>query len=378
MLAQRAMEAERRTLQTRTPTQAAERLADSSQGAAQPRAAKPRSTPPARTGVRLTAVVEAWAKERQPEPQTVQIADRVVKRFYEHVGFVPVRDMTRAHVLQFKDRLLASGQTATNTNKQLTMLRALLSFAVDNQMADINAAQGVKVAERKNAKATRMPFDLPALQAIFSSPVYTKEARPDGGAGEAAYWLPLLAMFTGARVEELCQLRPEDIYEDTYRDAEDNERRCWVMRITNEGEGQGVKNAGSVRRIPIHAELLARGFVEYAQSHKGKPRIFPALKPNGRGAESGNWSKWFGKYLRNVIKVKDERMVFHSFRHLFKDLAREAGIAEDVSDAITGHASGKVSRRYGGLTYPLAPLVAGMERIRVVGLTLPQPPNQSR
>ncbi|MEF9406685.1 MULTISPECIES: hypothetical protein [Ralstonia solanacearum species complex] len=135
----------------------------------------------------MTAVVDAWAKERQPEPQTVQIADKVVRRFYEHVGPVPVQDMTRTHVLQFKDALLASGQTATNTNKQLTILGTLLGFAVNNGMADTNAAQGVKVAERKNAKATRLPFDLAALQAIFGSPVFAEGIRPSAGAGEAAY-----------------------------------------------------------------------------------------------------------------------------------------------------------------------------------------------
>ena len=32
-----------------------------------------------------------------------------------------------------------------------------------------------------------------------------------GGAGEAAYWLPLLALFTGARLEELAQLRVSDL-----------------------------------------------------------------------------------------------------------------------------------------------------------------------
>lgn len=379
LLAARVVEAERGILRVRTIPEPTEKLADSAQEAPKPRTARQGSAPPLRTSVRLTAVVDAWAKERQPEPQTVQIADKVVRRFYEHVGPVPVQDMTRTHVLQFKDALLASGQTATNTNKQLTILGTLLGFAVNNGMADTNAAQGVKVAERKNAKATRLPFDLAALQAIFGSPVFAEGIRPGAGAGEAAYWLPLLALFTGARLEELCQLRPEDVYQEVYHDPTTDEQcKAWVLRVTNEGEGQGVKNAGSLRRFPIHAELLARGFVEYAQAHKGKPRIFPVLKPNGRGAESGNWSKWFGKYLRNVCKVDNERMVFHSFRHLFKDLARNAAVSEEVSDAITGHASGKVSRRYGSTTYPLAPLVAGMERIRVVGLTLPQPPSQSR
>jgi integrase len=40
--------------------------------------------------------------------------------------------------------------------------------------------------------------------------------------------------------------------------------------------------------------------------------------------------------------------VFHSFRHNFKDALREAGVGEEVHDALTGHSTrGEVSREYG-------------------------------
>jgi integrase len=65
-------------------------------------------------------------------------------------------------------------------------------------------------------------------------------------------------------------------------------------------------------------------------------------------------------------------MVFHSFRHGFKDLCRQAQISDEVSDALSGHVSGKVSRRYGATNYPLAPLVGAVAKIRVPGLQLPR------
>ncbi|WP_454752127.1 DUF6538 domain-containing protein [Cupriavidus necator] len=321
----------------------------------------------------LSALVEAWAAERKPERDSVQVADRVVMRFYEHVGRVPVRDITRAHVVQFKSALMGAGQSAPNINKQLAMLRALLQFAVANLRADHNAAQGIKVADRRNAKDKRLPFDSPALQAIFSGPVYSDSRYPQPY-GAASFWLPLLALFTGARLEELGQLSPDDVHEESYRTIEGDEHTVWVMRLTSQGEGQGVKNAGSNRRIPVHAELIRLGFIDYAQGQRGKPRIFDGLKADRNGREAAKWSRWFSKYLRTVCGVTDSRMVFHSFRHNFKDLTRGAHVPEEVSDAITGHTSGKVSRRwYGGLAYPLAPMVDAMKRIRVAGLELPAP-----
>jgi integrase len=65
----------------------------------------------------------------------------------------------------------------------------------------------------------RAPFEPDELQAVFNSPVFTKGERPKGGKGEAAFWLPLLGLFTGARRGELASLRPTDIAHDPAIDA---------------------------------------------------------------------------------------------------------------------------------------------------------------
>ncbi len=49
------------------------------------------------------------------------------------------------------------------------------------------------------------------MAVMFAGPVHQKEGRPKGGAGEAAYWVPILALFTGARLEELGQLMRVDV-----------------------------------------------------------------------------------------------------------------------------------------------------------------------
>ncbi|TDG10433.1 site-specific integrase [Paraburkholderia guartelaensis] len=318
----------------------------------------------------LAELVELWAKDRNPEKRTIGIANKVVGRFYDLVGRIPVRDITRANVVAFKNALRAAGQTPVNTDQQLTMLSTLLAWAVNNLKADTNAALGIKVGARQNAKAARIPYDLSMLQKVFSSPVFTEAARPVSGCGEAAYWLPLLALLHGARLEELAQLSPSDVYEETYRDG-NGTATAWVVRLTAAGEGQDVKNVPSVRRIPIHAAILERGFLEYVASRKGADRLFD-VRPDREGREGASWGKWWGMYLRGTCGVIDPRIApMHSFRHLWKDLARDAGITEEVSDAITGHAGGSVGRSYGSITYPLAPLVSAMARISVPGLKLP-------
>jgi len=288
------------------------------------------------------------------------------------VGDIAPRNLTRTHAVAFKDALLASGQTGINTNKQMTVFNVLLNYAVANGIIEHNPARGVKVAVKRNAKDARHPFTLPDLQAVFTRlPVYAGQTVPKHIGRDAAYWIPLLALFYGARREELAQLMPEDIYEEVYMDATGADKKAWVLRITDAGEGQTVKNAGSVRRVPVHAELIARGFLDFAARQRGKPRLFSGLTPDRQGRQGSAFGKWFNTALRRDCGITDPKRVFHSFRHAFKDHCRALLISEEVSDALSGHASSRVSRRYGGLTFPLHPLVEAVGKYRVPGLRLP-------
>jgi integrase len=317
--------------------------------------------------LRISDLIDKWAAERTPRQQSVTKMKRVIQRFEELVGVTSLPAISKSHIVKFKDGLLSASSSPANVNQYLTELTTLLNFAKNQAIIDANPATGVRVKVHESAKTKRQPFDLPALSRVFNSPIYSAGERPLGGKGEAAYWLPLLGLYTGARLEELCQLDSLDLREESYRDEADNELAVWVLHLTDEGDEQKLKNAGSRRRIPVHKELIALGFIDYVQK-QGSGRIFPKLTASRDGKLSASWSKWFGRYLRGVIQVTDERMVFHSFRHCFKDYARMAGIPSDVHNALTGHSSGDVADNYGSDKYPLRPLVDALSRYKVPGL----------
>jgi integrase len=224
----------------------------------------------------------------------------------------------------------------------------------------------------------RTAFKAVALNTIFGSPVYTEGLRPAGGGGEASYWLPLLALYTGARLEELGQLRPRDIAQVPYTDGDGGNQIAWVIVITEDpADGLKLKNAWSARHVPVHPVLIDLGFIAYVEAMKdrknakGQPRIFPDLRPDKYGTETANFSKWFNRYLRDPLGIADRRLVFHSFRHSFAHYARENEIPKPVSGAITAHKSKDVGDSYGEVDFPMRPLVEGMRRYRVPGLILP-------
>jgi integrase len=186
--------------------------------------------------------------------------------------------------------------------------------------------------------------DVTELRLLFNSPVFTTNVRPKGGGGEAAYWLPLLGLFTGARQGELAPLCAGDV-------STDEATGVVFITVTDDDErGTRVKTASSRRVVPIHPELVKLGFldvVEESRKQGGRTaRLFPLLKPGPRGGYAEAWSKWFGRYIRGLGITNKDR-VFHSFRHGFKDALRAAGESEDINDALTGHSGRGVGRSYG-------------------------------
>lgn len=325
----------------------------------------------------LSDLVARWAKEREPQPRSVKDIQRSVRRFESVVGALSVQDVGKKHIIAFKDALLAEGKTPKNINVIIPFLGTIFNFAVDNGLIEANPAKGVQVLDKARSSEKRRGFNKDELAALFSGPVHSEGVRPIGGGGEAAYWLPLLSLYTGARQTELGQLHPEDVCQERYDDLEGNECSAWVVRIVeNKSRGQKVKTEGSERRVPLHRDLIRLGFLEVVADARtqGRERIFYSIKAASSGELMGNWSKWFGRYIRKTCMMTDRRVVFHSFRHSFKDLARACMLDTAVHNAITGHETGDVADKYGSLDFPLGPLVDAIDRYRIPGLVLPPPP----
>lgn len=183
-------------------------------------------------GLLITEVVERWARERKPVARTVGRTERIVSELQRAVGVSRIDTVSKLDVLKYKDWLLEQGQTPGNINVKIPMLGVVFNYAVDNALISANPASRVRVDDKRRANEKRLNFESEHLQAIFSGSVYMDGHRPKAGGGEAAYWLPLLALYTGARLNELGQLRPEDIYEESYTDPQGQQQRAWVIRVT--------------------------------------------------------------------------------------------------------------------------------------------------
>ncbi|OYD78346.1 UNVERIFIED_ORG: integrase [Burkholderia sp. CF145] len=293
-----------------------------------------------------------WADKRAPVPNSLAMATRTVDRFETLHGNLALTKLTRQHFTAFQQ---AQTGSASSIRVYLSILKALLGVALDEGWVSSNVAAGIKTEQTRHARLARLPFSPDELKAVLDhARTFPKTS--------ARYWLPLLGAYTGARLEELGQLLTNDIREETYRDTDGTAHTVSVIYVTDEGDNQKIKNASSRRRVPVHSELVAAGFLEFVKSRKTE-RLFADLKMDKNGRFSSNFSGWFGTQLRTKLTITDDRKTFHSTRHNVKDALREAGVDEQVSDALMGHSTGTVSRSYGGAYYPLRPLVEAVSKL---------------
>lgn len=305
------------------------------------------------------AIYERWLLSGKRRSTTCEDYWKIFSAFaHLHQCKVP-QDVTRKDVLAFRDHLHQCGAHSTTIRRKLGVLKTLFRIAVDYEVIGSNPAEQVRVINPPHPKP-RIAFSVEELNRIFNTPLYLERRFPKGAGREAAYWLPLLALFTGARLEELAQLLVDDI---CHADG-----LGYYLNITDEAEHAKLKNSSSRRRIPLHAALIQCGFLDYAKSIKSGQLLFSDLKPNPRGKLGAYFSNFFGQYLRKQVGITDRRKVFHSFRHTFKETCRQVGIDEAIHDALTGHSNNSASRKYGNEQYPLAPLFEAINVYAIDGL----------
>lgn len=321
---------------------------------------QPKTSPPDKDGPPdLPALVRYW-RQLNPElaPSSKREYESVAKQFQSYVARKSPADLVRADIVSYRDHLLSKQLARATVAKHIGVVATLLQVAYDADLIGQNVARAIKIPKAKVTVVSRRPFTAEEMKQLFLSSIYSLRKRYRGSGGEAAAWVPLIAFSTGARMEEICQLRVTDVANDPDHGP--------LLTITDQGEGQRLKTTSSRRTIPIHSELVRAGFLDYVEavSEGGHAWLFPDLEPDHDGRRSGTYGQWFSRYLRSAtgVGIKDPRLVFHSTRHTFKTLCRECGLSEEIHDALTGHAGTTVGRGYGVM--PLAPLVDAVAKIR--------------
>jgi integrase len=162
-------------------------------------------------------------------------------------------------------------------------------------------------------RRTVKPYSADQLTAIFSSPLFSacagdgrEHVSGDVKIRDWRYWLPIISLYSGARLGEIAQLFVDDVRHD---------RGVWIFHITPEGgagDDKSVKTEGSARVVPVHPELIRRGILDHHSEIKARrgTRLFATAERDTRG-HFGEASRFFGRYFTKIGVKVDRSTNFH-------------------------------------------------------------------
>jgi integrase len=338
-------------------------------------AAEPK--PPQADTPLFTAVAEEFrltqARLKVWEQQTALQARKTYQLFAEMCGDKPLSAYTKQDATRFKSVLLElpdnyskavqyRGMTAEEianatrsqdlprisprtVKRHLTALSALWDSGAERGELSANIFKGFKLPAQKRAQDQRSMWTTADLDRLFATPVWrgcqsaARRSKPGKLVKrDEKYWLPLIALYSGMRQEEICQLHVADV------------RRIdgvWVFDI-NAAPPRQLKNQNAVRLVPVHKELIRLGLLGYVEGQRkaGHVLVFDRLTPGGADNRLGhNFTKWFTRYRREV-GLYEPKLDFHSLRHSATTFLQRAKVPVALIDALTGHSTPGETARY--------------------------------
>jgi integrase len=217
--------------------------------------------------------------------------------------------------------------------RHVSALSQFFRYGVDlghlSQTDRTNLIGSHRFQTRAPANKQRDAWTMDELRVLFTSRVWEDPIEP--ARRSARFWLPILALYHGSRLEEFADLRRRDIQQ---------KEGIWVA-IFNE-EARRLKNDNAARTIPLHPEVIRLGFLDFIHAVAPNPddAVFPDLPPQGPDKKRGpRITRWFVEY-RKKIGIYRAGVAMHAFRHVAITRLTSVITTEQqrrCRDAIMGH-----------------------------------------
>ena len=248
------------------------------------------------------------------------------------------RDKSIAEILAMPYSTTLSIKTV---NIIVEAISSMYEWAIREQLLTFNPAKGLSIRDTQPDVEKRAPLSLEDIKTIFFSGDYKLSASSK----PAYYWVPLIGLYTGMRLEEICQLHCEDICQDS--------EGIWIFDIKETSEDgltdKILKNKNARRFVPIHNDLIELGLLLLREKLVAQKecRLFPELK---KTPSSPKYGKQVGKNFSQLLAKKGIKGTksFHSLRHSFSQFFKVRNLHNDMFRQIFGHEIAELAgRQYG-------------------------------
>lgn len=297
-----------------------------------------------KVAVPITGLLDRYKVAHKISPATDKTWRRVFPKLKDFLGHDDAHAVTTEDLIRWRDHLLtevdakgAQRSLRTVRDCYLAALKAVFKDAAENRVLASDPAKGVKLKKVKTVRLRNPGFTDEEALTILRGTLTAPPSRMSEEMALARRWVPWICAYTGARVNEITQLRAQDIR---------TEKDLCIIRITP--EAGSVKN-NTAREVPLHQHVVDQGFLEMLRGRSG-PLFYNQQRH--RGGKDGNPQyKKVGERLAAWVRelgVTDESILpNHAWRHRFKTLTRKYKLHLHVANAIQGHTNGTESEEYG-------------------------------
>jgi integrase len=306
------------------------------------------------------------ATNRKARPATVAEYKSKAECFTKFAKDPPIGAVTIEQAQDFLNEVAKDTKAAT-VNTYHFVCRAVFEHA-RTERHKFSGDNPFSFQRRKAEAKSKAKFTIDELNQLFNSPTFTeRETKPKTyGVASALPWATLIALYSGAGLEEVAQLRPKDIRQEN--------GNGWMIHVEPEAALSGaLKRTARKRIIPLHPELQRLGLLQYLDAlPRGAERLFPGLPvpANGKDKLGGALGKAFGRWrVKLGIKREGEQLDFHSLRHNFTNTLENIGTSQSDAARLAGHKVKGVT--FGVYSAPELKRLAGIvERIKYDGLKI--------
>lgn len=259
------------------------------------------------------AALSKWPKHAQRKTALGHMSAQAIVERAEREGLEPISLCTQ--------------------QKHVDYMRGFFRWCRDRRHCENELFDGIRLfRHRKDVATKREPFTAEELNTLFAP-----ANQPDLDAPHKL-WVPLIALYMGMRINEICQLYVADVV--TIR--EEGHPNFSALSVSGDREGQHIKTPYARRVMPVHPKLVDLGFLDYVKDVQasGHVHLFPGLSWADPGP--GNQvSGWFNRtHLRQHCGITSKTKTFHGFRHTFATLADRSGVPEARISQLMGHCTG--------------------------------------
>lgn len=249
------------------------------------------------------------------DPPAAMVAEDDIRRFKHH-------------------RVGATRSEATYYRADLAAIKSLFTWATDRDAhakppLSVNPAERIRIksgAQLGQTREDRDRFHEDEIKAILRAASTVQVDNDNPHLSFAKRWCPWVAAYTGARIATITGLAREDVRK---------EGTVWFIKFPP------AKGLLRFREVPVHPHLADLGFLDFVKSRPRGPLFFdPKRKARitAKASQAQIQGNKIAAWVRANVGVKRATVSpNHGWRHTFKSRALEAGIAPQISDAITGH-----------------------------------------